>query len=1158
MKDFERVMAANRGEIAIRVFRACTELGKRTVAVYSEEDSLALHRYKADEAYLLPSSRGPVEAYLDIEAIVALAVEKKVDAIHPGYGFLSENADFARRCAEEGIVFIGPSPAQLDLFGDKLRAREAAIAAGLPVVPGTPEPVDDDGAIAFAEKIGYPVMVKAAAGGGGRGMRVADDLEELRQVLPVARREATTAFGRGDVYVEKLVRKPRHIEVQILADSHGRVEHLWERDCSIQRRHQKVVEIAPAAGLDPEVRLRMCEAARALMQHSGYEGAGTVEFLLEPDGDFFFIEVNARIQVEHTVTELVMGIDLVQSQIRVAEGRTLAEIGIPDEIPEPNGYAIQCRVTTEDPENDFLPDAGRITHYRSPGGFGVRLDGATAFTGAVVSPHYDSLLVKVCTYALRFEDAIRKMHRALMEFRLRGLKTNLRFLENVVTHPDFLTGKADTGFIAAHPELLSFRPRRDRGTRLLRYLGHIAVNGQLEGPKSRAKPDFRDPPLPNPPAHAWTPPKDTFKHTLDSRGPDAVAERLRSEERVLFTDTTFRDAHQSLLATRMRSFDLLQVARDTGRLAPSLFSMEVWGGATFDTSYRFLREDPWVRLAELRERIPHVLMQMLLRGQSLVGYSAYPDNAVQAFVKEAAETGVDVFRIFDSLNWVPNMRVAIDAVREQGKIAEVALCYTGDVLDRSRKRYDLGYYVKLAQEIEAAGAHILAIKDMAGLLKPGAAHLLVGALREATGLPVHLHTHDSTGVGVATCVEAALAGASVVDGCIDALAGGTSQPSLRAIAAALQGTEKESDLDLDALQPLNEYWASVRAYYRFLERGSAVPDAHVFRTQVPGGQISNLKHQAEALGLLGQWGEVMQKYREADALLGELIKVTPSSKAVGDLALFMVQNDLDGDALLERAHELSFPESVVGLLKGKLGRPPYGFPEALQTAVLRGEKPLEDRPGAYLDPVDFEAVRREVRELVKGEPARREASDRDMLALVLFPQVFRDYAAHRAAYGDTSALDTPTFFYGPSPGERVAVDIERGKTLLIRLISIGDVHADGTRPVVFELNGHAREVRVRDLEVQIAGEVRRKAEEGNWQDVGASMPGKVVKVMVQPGEAVAKGADLLVTEAMKMETSVRSPRHAIVEEVLVRQGDSVEAADLLLRLGPVPETTEEV
>jgi pyruvate carboxylase len=1151
-------MAANRGEIAIRVFRACTELGKRTVAVYSEEDSLALHRYKADEAYLLPSRSGPVEAYLDIEAIVALAVEKGVDAIHPGYGFLAENADFARRCAEEGIVFIGPSPEQLELFGDKIRARELAVAAGLPVVPGTSQPVSDLAALAFAEEVGFPVMVKAAAGGGGRGMRVAWDAAELGQVLPVARREATGAFGRGDVYVEKLVRNPRHIEVQILADRHGRVEHLWERDCSIQRRHQKVVESAPAVGLDPKVRLEICESARALMAHSGYQGAGTVEFLLEPGGDFYFIEVNPRIQVEHTVTELVMGIDLVQSQIKVAEGRTLAEIGIPDRIPEPSGYAIQCRVTTEDPENDFLPDAGRITHYRSPGGFGVRLDGATAFTGAVVSPHYDSLLVKVCTFAPRFEDAIRKMHRALMEFRLRGLKTNLRFLENVVTHPDFAAGKVDTGFIAAHPELLAFRPRLDRGTRLLRYLGHIAVNGQVEGPKSRTKPDFRDPPLPPPPAHAWSPPADTFKSALDVAGPEAVVRRLGEEERVLFTDTTFRDAHQSLLATRMRSFDILAIARETGRLAPGLFSMEVWGGATFDTAYRFLREDPWDRLAEMRERIPHILLQMLLRGQSLVGYSAYPDNAVQAFVREAAITGIDVFRIFDSLNWVPNMRVAIDAVREEGKIAEVALCYTGDVLDKRRKRYDLRYYVGLAKEIEAAGAHILAIKDMAGLLKPGAARVLVAALRDATGLPVHLHTHDSTGVGVATCVEGALAGAAVVDGCIDAIAGGTSQPSLRAIAAALQGTERESDLDLDALQPLNEYWSAVRAYYRFLERGSAAPDAHIFRTQVPGGQITNLKHQAEALGLLGQWSLIVERYREADQLLGELIKVTPSSKAVGDLALFMVQNDLDGDELLRRAPELSFPESVVGLLKGRLGRPPYGFPKKLQAAVLRGEKPLQDRPGAYLDPIDFDALRREVAELVKGEPELREPSDREVLARVLFPEVYGDFAQHRTHYGDTSGLDTPTFFYGLVLGERVAVDIEPGKTLLIRLISVGDVHADGTRPVLFELNGHAREVRVRDQEVRVAAEVRRQADADSWQEVGAPMPGKVVKVLVQPGDLVAKGADLLVTEAMKMETSIRCPRHAVVEEILVRQGDSVEAGDLLLSLAPVPETTEEV
>jgi pyruvate carboxylase len=1157
VKTFERVLAANRGEIAIRVFRACTELGKRTVAVYSEEDALALHRYKADEAYLLPSELGPVAAYLDIESIVALAKERRVDAIHPGYGFLAENAAFARRCAEEGIVFIGPPPELLDLFGDKIQARALAEKAGLRVVPGTPEPVDDAEAEAFAEKIGFPVIVKAAAGGGGRGMRVARDAAELRQVLPVARREATTAFGRGDLYVEKLVRDPRHIEVQILADGHGRVEHLWERDCSIQRRHQKVVEIAPAVALDPGTRKKICESAQHLMASAGYKNAGTVEFLLEPGGDFYFIEVNPRIQVEHTVTELVMGYDLVQAQIRIAEGATLEQIGLPAKIPEPRGYAIQCRVTTEDPENDFLPDAGRITHYRSPGGFGVRLDGATAFTGAVVSPHYDSLLVKVCTHALRFEDAIRKMHRALMEFRLRGLKTNLRFLENVVTHPDFVAGRVDTGFIASHPELLAFRPRKDRGTRLLRYIGHIVVNGQVEGPKSATKPDFADPVLPAPDP-AWTPPQDTLKHTLDAKGPEALVERLKKQKRVLLTDTTFRDAHQSLLATRMRSFDILRVAKDTGRLAPNLFSMEVWGGATFDTAYRFLKEDPWERLEELRERIPHVLFQMLLRGQSLVGYSAYPDNAVQAFVRESASAGIDVFRIFDALNWVPNMRVAIDAVREQGRVAEVALCYTGDVLDKSRKKYDLAYYVKLAEEIEAAGAHILAIKDMAGLLKPGAAKLLVEALREATDLPVHLHTHDSTGVGVATCVQAALAGAAVVDGCIDAMAAGTSQPSLRSIAAALQGHEREPELDLEALEPLNEYWSSVRAYYRFLERGSAAPDTHVFMTQVPGGQITNLKHQAEALGLLGQWREIVERYRQADAALGELIKVTPSSKAVGDLALFMVQNDLDGESLVRRAPELSLPESVVGLLKGSLGRPPYGFPPELQKAVLRGEKPLEDRPGAYLAPVDFEAVRAEVRTLVKGEPVERTVTDREVLSRVLFPEVYKEFAKHRTEYGDTSGLDSPTFFYGPGVGERFAVDIEDGKTLIIRLISVGDVHADGTRPVVFELNGHAREVRVRDADVAVSVALRTKADAANWQHVGASMPGKVLKILVKPGDLVAKGADLVVTEAMKMETSVRAPKHAVVEEVLVQQGDAIEAGDLLARLGPVPETTAEV
>ncbi|MFP3948550.1 MAG: pyruvate carboxylase [Longimicrobiales bacterium] len=1156
-QEFKRVMAANRGEIAIRVFRACTELGKRTVAIYSEEDSLALHRYKADEAYLLSPRKGPVEAYLDVDTIVALAADRGVDAIHPGYGFLAENADFARRCREEGITFIGPTPEQLDLFGDKLRARELAESAGLPVIPGTEEPVpDEEAALAFAEDAGYPVMVKAAAGGGGRGMRIARDPDELNQVFSVARREATAAFGRGDVYIEKLIRNPRHIEVQILADRHGRVEHLWERDCSIQRRHQKIVEMAPARGLESDLREEICESARALMKHTGYQGAGTVEFLVQPDGTFYFIEVNPRIQVEHTVTELILGIDVVQAQIRVAEGFSLADAGVPEVIPEPRGHAIQCRVTTEDPENGFLPDAGRLTHYRSPGGFGVRLDGATAFTGAYVSPHYDSLLVKVCTHATRFEDAARKMRRALLEFRIRGLKTNILFLENVVTHARFLEGPVDTGFVESHPELLDFPPRRDRGTRLLRYIGHIVVNGQQDGPRTRTKPELPEVPLPLPDPK-WSPPKDTYKATLDRDGPEALAERLKDEDRVLFTDTTFRDAHQSLLATRMRSYDLLRIARDTGRLASGLFSMEVWGGATFDTSYRFLKEDPWERLARIREKIPHILLQMLLRGQSLVGYSAYPDNVVRRFVEQAAETGIDVFRIFDSLNWVPNMQVAVDAVRESGKVAEVTLCYTGDLLAPNREKYDLDYYVDLAREIADAGAHVLAIKDMAGQLKPGAARRLVAALKDAVDLPVHLHTHDSAGVGVATAVQGALAGADVVDGCIDSMAGGTSQPSLRGIAAALQGTERDPVLGLSSLHPLNQYWSAVRRYYSFLERGPASPDADVFLHQVPGGQYTNLKAQAEALGLLERWPEVLEAYQDADALLGQLIKVTPSSKAVGDLALFMVQNELDAERLLEQAEDLSFPESVVGLLKGKLGRPPYGFPEELQSRVLRGEEPLEDRPGAYLDPVDFGEVRSEVAEMIADEPGGREATDREVLARILFPEVYRDFADHRVRYGETSVLPTSTFFYGMEPGENVAVEIEPGKVLMIRLISVGEEHADGTRPVLFELNGHAREVRIRDLSAAVDVEARPKATPGNWQEVGANMPGKVVKVLVQAGDAVHKGADLIITEAMKMETGVRAPRHSVVEEVLVRQGDLVESGDLILRLGPVLETTEE-
>ena len=824
-------------------------------------------------------------------------------------------------------------------------------------------------------------------------------------------------------------------------------------------------------------------------------------------------------------------------------------------MPEPRGFAIQCRVTTEDPENDFLPDSGQIAHYRSPGGLGVRLDGATAFTGATVSPHYDSLLVKVCTTALRFEDAAGKMRRALMEFRIRGVKTNLPFLERVVTHPEFLAGGVDTGFIDGHPELFDFRPRLDRGTRLLRYIGHIAVNGQEGGPRTREKPSFRRPPLPTALSTERRESR-TWKALLDRDGPAAVVTQLLDAKGVLLSDTTFRDAHQSLLATRMRTADLLRIAEATGRLAPNLFSMEVWGGATFDTAYRFLKEDPWDRLTQLREKLPDVLLQMLLRGQSLLGYSAYPDNVVRSFVQEAAAAGIDVFRIFDSLNWVPNMRVAIDAVRDEGKLAEVALCYTGDVLDTTRTRYDLAYYTDLAQQIESAGAHILAIKDMAGLLKPEAARRLVGALREAVGIPIHLHTHDSAGVGVATSAAAAIAGASIVDGCIDALAGGTSQPSLRAIAAALQGTDREPDLDLDAIQPLHEYWAGVRAYYEFVEGEPIAPDAGVFRYQVPGGQFTNLKQQAEALGLADRWTEVVGAYQDADAALGELIKVTPSSKAVGDLALFMVQNGLSGENLVGRAPDLSFPDSVVGLMKGRLGKPPYGFPEELRDAILRGDPPLEDRPGAYLDPIDLDGLRAEIAEFSAGDPLARDPSISEALSLVLFPDVFRSYMEHRESYGDTAVLDTPTFFYGLEPGEQVAVEIEPGKTLMIRLISVGEERVDGTRPVLFELNGHRREVRVRDLGMSVDAVSRPKADPRDWTELAATMPGKVVQLLVQAGDTVGRGAPLVIAEAMKMESAVTTPRNAIVQELLVQRGDEVEAGDLLVRLAPVPETEQ--
>lgn len=1145
VREFKRVLVANRGEIAIRIFQACTELGKQTIAIYSEADTLSLHRYKADEAYLIGEGKGPVAAYLDMDGIIDLARRKQVDAIHPGYGFLSENAEFARKCREAGIAFIGPEPRHLELFGDKVQARNLALAAGLPLPPGTPEPVRSvDEALAFARAHGYPLMVKAVSGGGGRGMRVARDEAELRTALEVAAREAAAAFGDAGVYLEKRIERARHIEVQILGDPTGRVIHLYERDCSVQRRHQKVVEIAPAVTLDEDLRRQIRDAAVRLMAHAGYVNAGTVEFLVDQEGRFYFIEVNPRIQVEHTVTELVLGVDLVQAQIRIAEGYSLGDLK--HNFPQngdlvPRGCAIQCRVTTEDPENGFLPDTGRILAYRPAGGFGVRLDSGNGFSGAEITPHYDSMLVKISTWGLSFEQAARKMSRTLREFRIRGVKTNIQFLEKVVEHPDFLAGKVDVTFIDTHPELLHSPPRRDRGTKLLRYLSEVVVNGAEGVKRGIRKPAFVKAPVP-PVQSGWQPPL-TARAVLDRHGPEGLVEWIRQQKGLLLCDTTMRDGHQSLLATRMRTHDLLAVAEATGQYAPELFALECWGGATFDTAYRFLKEDPWERLAELRRRIPHILFMMLLRGQSIVGYGSYPDNLVRAFVSEAARTGIDIFRIFDCLNYLPNMQVAIEAVRAAGKVAEVALCYTGDILDPRRDKYDLKYYVNLARELERAGAHILAIKDMAGLLKPQAAYRLVQALKQEVGLPIHLHTHDGPGNGVATVLKAAEAGLDIADGALGALAGGTSQPSLNAIVAALEGTGRASALDPDRLQALSDYWEGVRAYYFPFEGGATAPNASVYRHQMPGGQFSNLRQQAEAVGLGSRWHQVVAAYHQVDRMLGELIKVTPSSKAVGDFALFMVQNDLTPETLLERAPHLDFPESVVNLLLGMLGQPPYGFPAELQRAILKGREPIRERPGALLPPADLEAQAARLSQYI-GRPA----SEREAISFVLYPEQVLAFYRHQEEFGDTSVLDTPTFFYGLRHGEQVAVEIEEGKTLIIKLTAVGEAAPDGTRLVYFELNGSPREIRVRDRSVAGPALARPKADRGDWRQVAASMPGKVIKALVGPGDGVKKGEQLLVVEAMKMETAITAPRDARVAEVLVRPGDAVQAGDLLLRL----------
>ena len=1141
MKKIKTVLVANRGEIAIRVMRACNELGIRTVAIYSQEDVLSLHRYKADETYLIGEGKGPVEAYLDIEGILRIANENHVDAIHPGYGFLAENAELAKRCREAGLIFIGPELRHLTMFGDKINARIQAKNAGIPMIPGSDGPVDSLAEVErFAAEFGYPLMIKAVLGGGGRGMRVVRKAADLVDAYNQARSEAKAAFGNDEIYLEKLLEEPRHIEVQILGDQYGNVVHLFERDCSVQRRHQKLVEVAPAILAEP-LRLAICEAAVKLMASVGYVNAGTVEFLVTPDQRFYFIEVNPRVQVEHTITEMVTGIDIVQSQLLIADGYALdsEEIGIPSQSAiHCYGHAIQCRVTTEDPANQFLPDTGRLTTYRSGGGFGLRLDGSNAYAGSVITPYYDSLLVKAVTWGMTRKAAIAKMLRCLSEFRIRGVKTNIPFLENVVGHEKFLQGTYDTSFVDTSPELFVFPDRRDRATKLLKYLGNITVNG-YEGLSRREKPAFQAPRMPEATGDIAA----GTKQILDRDGAAGLAAWIKGQKKVLLTDTSLRDAHQSLLATRLRTKDMLEIIDPTVRLLPNLFSLEMWGGATFDVAYRFLHEDPWERLALLRERTPNLLFQMLLRSANAVGYTNYPDNVVRRFVAESAAAGVDVFRIFDSLNWLEGMQVAIDAVRETGKVAEAALCYTGDILNPVRSKYDLNYYVTMARKLERAGANILGIKDMAGLLKPEAAYRLVAAIKDAVDLPVHLHTHDTSGNGVYMYARAIDAGVDIVDVAISSLAGMTSQPSANSLYYALAGHERQPDVNVGGLNELSHYWEDVRAYYGDFDAKLFFPNPEVYEHEMPGGQYSNLKQQAKALGLEPRWEAVKKMYRRVNDLFGDIIKVTPSSKVVGDMALFMVENDLSEADIYEKGDRLNFPQSVVEFFEGQIGQPYQGFPAKLQKIVLKDRPAITCRPGELMQPVDFAAARREI-----GSIPHRDSTEKDLLAYALYPKVFKGWTAFVQEYGNLSVLDTPTFFYGMLPGEEIRVDIEAGKTLYVKLLSVGAPDAAGVRVVSFELNGAVRETAVRDKAVKTVVVERRKADPGVPEQVAATMSGSVVKVLVQKGSRVKKGTPLVATEAMKMETSIQAPMHGFVKDVFVKAGDAIESGDLLLEL----------
>ncbi len=1142
LRKLDRILVANRGEIAIRILRAAAELKIATVALYTFEDRYSLHRYKADEAYRIGPDNEALKPYLDIEEIIQLAKRKRIDAIHPGYGFLSENSELARRCRESGIIFVGPDAETMDRVGDKIKAKAVAREVKVPLIEDSkisltsPEVV-----LKEAERIGYPVVLKAASGGGGRGMRIIRNAGMVAQAFSEARGEALRAFGDDTVYLEKYLENPRHIEVQVLGDEHGNIVHLFERDCSVQRRFQKVVEVAPCPQLPKESKEKLYYYALTIARHVGYRNAGTVEFLVDQDGSIYFIEINPRIQVEHTVTEQVTGIDIVRSQILIARGHKLSdpEIAIPSqESVQCSGYAIQCRITTEDPQSEFKPHYGKLIAYRSPGGFGIRLDAGSAYSGATISPFFDSLLVKVTASGRTLDGAAGRMLRALQEFRIRGVKTNIAFLQNVITHPVFLGGKTTTRFIADNPELLQFSRGLDRATRTMQYLGEVIVNGNPDVARVDKTKQFRKPIVPAFNRYAEFP--KGSKQLLTQLGRENFCAWLRNSKTIQYTDTTFRDAHQSLLATRVRTFDLMAVAESFAHNHPEVFSMEVWGGATFDVALRFLHECPWERLEQIRAAVPNILLQMLLRGANAVGYSAYPDNLVAAFIEQSWKSGIDIFRIFDSLNWLQGMRESIRAVRDRTEaLAEVCICYTGDILDPARPKYSLQYYLDLARQIEDAGAHILAIKDMAGLLKPYAAEVLIKALKKAINLPIHLHTHDTSSIQSATYLKAIEAGVHVVDVALGAMSGLTSQPNFESIACMMRGQPRALPIDVQSLSRYSAYWEAVREYYYPFECELKAGSAEVYRHEIPGGQYSNLRPQARALGLEEKFEQMKENYVVVNQLLGDVVKVTPSSKMVGDFALYMTSNDLSAEDILSGRSDISFPESVRQFFRGDLGQPSGGFPKKLQEIVLRGEKAMTGRPNEHLEPIDLDADFRAFQ-----KEFGQDFGFPDYLSFKMYPKVFKEYYDHFKKFGRVAVLPTPAFFFGLAPNEEMLVEIDEGKTLIIKMQHVGERDADGIRPVFFKLNGQSRTIEVFDKTFVSQKKSNRKVSGAN--DVGSPLQGKVSKVLVKEGAPVDKDSPLFLIEAMKMETTVNAPKSGKISKIVLAPGSLVEQDDVVI------------